>query len=73
MGLFRLNASLKVYYQQYNVVARLEITLKLLAAEKLDEFPCLAGPGVKGATIRAMVPWAARCLRAHPKWSQGKQ
>lgn len=33
--------------------------MSLLGAESLAEYPMLAGPGVKGAAVRAMIPWAA--------------
>ena len=59
-SLARLNADLAQYYEQTGIGDRLELTMPMLHCEKLDDFPVLGGPGMKGAAVKAMVPWAAR-------------
>ena len=55
----RLNERLSEYYTAYNIRDRLELSMKVLSAESLVTFPMLSGPGVKGATVRALVPFVA--------------
>ena len=33
--------------------------MAMLNGDKLNDFPALSGPGVKGASTRSVVPWAA--------------
>jgi hypothetical protein len=59
-----LNNSLIEHYQKHNIRDRVEISLKMLHAESLAEFPMMMGAGVKGACIRALVPWLAMLARS---------
>ncbi len=56
----RLNASLKEFYQEFRIRDRIELNLKVLGMAKLTEFPMLSGAGVKGAGVRAIIPWVTR-------------
>ena len=54
-----LNEKLLAYYRLYKIHDRVFINLKIMNAEGNSEFPMLAGPAVKGATCRALVPFVA--------------
>jgi hypothetical protein len=45
--------------EAHAVADRLELTAKIISTD-LSEFPVLEGAGVKGATIRALVPWLTK-------------
>jgi hypothetical protein len=48
----RLNEDLKQFYQRRHVDDRLQLSMKVIGAEKLDKYPVMQGPGIKGATVR---------------------
>lgn len=55
----RLNAKLLAYYREHRITDRIELSMKVIGGETHGDYPILAGAGIKGASIRALVPWAA--------------
>ncbi len=52
-GLPRLNSDLKMFYDETKCEDKIELSMKAINGEKLDQYPCLSGPGIKGATARS--------------------
>jgi hypothetical protein len=59
IDLSRLNTELKTFYGNRHVHDRCELSMKVIS-DKVDKFPSLQGPGIKGATIKSMVPLVAQ-------------
>ena len=57
--LAHLNGRLLAYYREFGISDRLVLTMKALTAESLSNFPMLSGPGIKGATCRALAPFVS--------------